>query len=129
MEFESSVVTEAESAGEDDETALFDLLADEYARTILVATSREAMSAKTLSERYEMSLPTVYRRVERLETFDFLVERTVIDPSGGHHHSVYEANLEHVGVMLTDDDLDVQIRLREDAADRLTRMWKTMRGE
>ena len=123
-------MTEAASAdeGEDAEATLFDLLADEYARTILVATSREAMSAKTLSERYEMSLPTVYRRVERLEEFDFLVEQTEIDPSGGHHHSVYEANLEHIDVDLVDGDLDVQIRLREDAADRLTRMWKEMRG-
>jgi predicted transcriptional regulator len=123
-------VTEAAPAGEerDAEGVLFDLLADEYARTILVATSREAMSAKTLSERYEMSLPTVYRRVERLTEFDFLVERTEIDPSGGHHHSVYEANLEHIGIDLLDGDLDVQVRLREDAADRLARMWKEMRG-
>ncbi len=123
-------MTEAAPAGEerDAEGVLFDLLADEYARTILVATSREAMSAKTLSERYEMSLPTVYRRVERLTEFDFLVERTEIDPSGGHHHSVYEANLEHIGIDLLDGDLDVQVRLREDAADRLARMWKEMRG-
>ena len=123
-------MTEVASADEDEdaEVVLFDLLADEDARTILVATSREAMSAKTLSERYEMSLPTVYRRVERLEAFDFLVERTEIDPSGGHHHSVYEANLEHIDVDLADGDLDVRVRLREDAADRLTRMWKEMRG-
>jgi predicted transcriptional regulator len=123
-------VTEASSASEadSDEAVLFDLLADEYARTILVATSREAMSAKTLSERYEMSLPTVYRRVERLEAFDFLVERTEIDTSGGHHHSVYEANLDHIGIDLEDGDFDIEVRLREDAADRFTRLWQEMRG-
>lgn len=123
-------MTEAGSTGEgDDKTPLFDLLADEYARTILVATSREAMSASTLSERYDMSPPTVYRRVERLEEFDFLIERTEIDSSGGHHRSVYEANLEHIDIDLEDGDLDIKVRLREDAADRFTRMWREMRGE
>ena len=114
--------------GTDAEAALFDLLADEYARTILVATSREAMSATTLSERHEMSLPTVYRRVERLQTFDFLVEQTEIDPTGGHHRSVYEANLERIAIELEEGAFDVRVRLREDAADRFTRMWREMRG-
>lgn len=123
-------MTEAGSTGEgDDKTLLFDLLADEYARTILVATSREAMSASTLSERYDMSPPTVYRRVERLEEFDFLIEQTEIDSSGGHHRSVYEANLEHIDIDLEDGDLDIKIRLREDAADRFIQMWREMRGE
>jgi predicted transcriptional regulator len=122
-------VTEARSAGEGDgDAVLFDLLADEYARTILVATSREAMSARTLSERHEMSLPTVYRRVERLLEFDLLVERTKVDTSGGHHRSVYEANLEHVDIDLTDGALEVKVQLREDAAARLTQMWREIRG-
>ena len=121
-------MTEAGAAGEDDESVLFDLLADEYARTILIATSREPMSARTLSERYEMSLPTVYRRVERLQEFDFLIEGTEIDTSGGHHRSVYEANLEHIDIDLEDGDLGIRIRLQEDATDRFTRMWREMRG-
>jgi predicted transcriptional regulator len=121
-------VTEAGAAGEDDESVLFDLLADEYARTILIATSREPMSARTLSERYEMSLPTVYRRVERLQEFDFLIEGTEIDTSGGHHRSVYEANLDHIDIDLEDGDLGIRIRLQEDATDRFTRMWREMRG-
>ena len=86
------------------------------------------MSAKTLSDRYDMSLPTVYRRVERLQEFDFLTEGTEIDTSGGHHRSVYEANLDHIDIDLEDGDLALQIRLREDATDRFTRMWREMRG-
>ncbi|WP_396610656.1 HTH domain-containing protein [Haloferax sp. S1W] len=123
-------MTEAASAGEDedDESALFDLLADEYARTILVATSRRAMSAKTLSEQYGMSLATVYRRVERLQAFGFLIEQTEIDALGGHHHSVYEANLDHIDIDLLDGELAIRVRLREDAADRLARLWREIRG-
>lgn len=117
------------TGGDDAEAALFDLLADDYARTILVATSREPMSASTLSDRYGMSLPTVYRRVERLQEFDFVVEETEIDPAGGHHRSVYEANLDHLDVDLGDEGFDVQVRLREDAADKFTRLWHEMRGD
>lgn len=118
-----------EPGGRDAEAALFDLLADDYARTILVATSREPMSASTISDRYEMSPPTVYRRVERLQEFDLLTERTEIDTSGGHHRSVYEANLEHVDVDLVDGDLSVSVRLREDAVDRFTRLWHEIRSD
>lgn len=123
-------MTEAGSGTEDGaESELFDLLADEYARTILVAASREPMSARTLSERYDMSLPTVYRRVERLEAFDALIERTELDPSGGHHRSIYETNLEHIDIDFDDGELRVELRLREDAVDRLARMWRELRGE
>lgn len=120
---------DGEPGGRDAEAALFDLLADDYARTILVATSREPMSASTLSDRYDMSLPTIYRRVERLQEFDLLTERTEIDTSGGHHRSVYEANLEHLDVDLDDGDLAISVQLREDAVDRFTRLWHEIRSE
>lgn len=115
--------------GDSAESALFDLLADDYARTILVATSREPMSASTLSEEFDMSLPTVYRRLERLQEFDLLNERTEIDTSGGHHKSVYESNLEHVDVDLVDGELSVALELREDAVDRFTKLWHGIRSE
>lgn len=109
------------------EEELFELLADDYARAILIATSREPMTAKALSESQEMSLPTVYRRVERLQTFDLIEERIQIDPDG-HHRSVYHPTLDHIDVDLDGGELDVRVRLREDAADRFTRMWTAMRG-
>lgn len=87
------------------------------------------MSASTLRDSYDMSLPTIYRRVERLQEFDLLTERTEIDTTGGHHRSVYEANLEHIDVDLDDGALDVAVRLREDAVDRFTNLWHGIRSE
>lgn len=106
---------------------VLDLLADEYTRAILLATKREPMAAKDLSEHCSMSRPTVYRRVERLVELDLLVERTAIDPESGNHHSVYEANLERALIQLGSEGFEVEIGRLEDVADRFTRLWEGVR--
>lgn len=107
---------------------LFAILDDEYARAILTATNLEPMSANALSEACDMSLPTVSRRVNTLMNHDLLTERTHIDPDG-HHYSEYEARLDRVNITLIEDRFDVRVTLREDAADRFTRIWREMRNE
>lgn len=104
---------------------LFSLLDDEYARTILIETSKRPMSAKTLSEECDASLPTVYRRVERLIDADLLTEHTQI-AEDGHHYGVYEARLQRLTVDLDDGDLQISVEERqpEDIADRFTEMWE-----
>lgn len=104
---------------------LFSLLEDEYARTILMATSKRAMSAKALSEECDASLPTVYRRIERLLDCGFLTEQTRI-AEDGHHYGVYEARLQRLTVDLDDGDLRLTVEERptEDVADRFTEMWE-----
>jgi len=113
---------------ERDRPAIFGILDDDYALAILEATRREALSGKELSERCEMSRATVSRRVNTLLDHDLLVERTRIDPDG-HHYSEYEARLDRVDVRLLETGFDVRIQLREDAADRFTRIWDSMRNE
>jgi Fe2+ or Zn2+ uptake regulation protein len=116
----SEHVNEDCSSGE-----LFSLLDDEYARAILIATSKRPMSANTLSEECDASLPTVYRRVERLVDCDLLAERTEI-VEDGHHYSVYEARLQRLTIDLSDGDLHVSVEEQqpEDIADRFTTMWE-----
>jgi DNA-binding transcriptional ArsR family regulator len=111
---------------------VLDLLSDEYARAILAATSVEPMSAKTLSERCDASLPTIYRRIERLEEYDLVEEQTKVDP-GGSHHSLYSATLSSFEMDLDDGEYAYRIErsepafpAEEDAADRLTRMWESL---
>lgn len=102
------------------------LLDDEYAREILTATSSESMTAKELSERCDVSLPTVYRRVERLEAADLVREQTRPRPDG-HHDTLYAANLDRFSVELRDGELAFELERRgEDVADRLTRMWEEL---
>ena len=102
------------------------LLEDETARTILTESYGEPMSANTLSERCGASKPTVYRRLEELRACELLVERTKLDPDGGHHHTVYSTNLDRIVVELDEDGLTFQVDRREPMADRFTRLIEGM---
>lgn len=83
------------------------------------------MSAKSLSDECDASLPTVYRRTERLVACDLLAERTRLTDDG-HHYQVYEARLDSLTVELHDEGfrLSVDERHPEDMADRFTDMWE-----
>lgn len=109
------------------ETSEFDrvvaLLDDEFAREILARTSTEPMTVTELSDRMEADDSTLYRRVERLEDAELLVEQSRIR-SDGHHDTVYAPALEHVQISLADGEFSIRIdRQTEDAADRLQRLW------
>lgn len=106
---------------------VLELLGDEYVRAILTATSDEPMSAKAISETCDMSLPTVYRRVDDLLEFDLVVEQTRIDRDG-HHYTVYEPSVGRVTVDVG-GELSATVEYREDAVDRFTRVWEDIRGD
>jgi len=124
-----------------DPVELFHLLDDRYARMILRETTREPMSAKVLSDVCDASLSTIYRRVDALQEQDLIAERTEPDPDG-HHYTVYEASVSHVGIELDDGDLNVVVSNDEnenhaededknedgDAVDQFTRTWTGIRG-
>lgn len=105
-------------------TTVVALLDDEHVRTILTATDGEALSAKELSERCDVSVTTVYRRLERLQEAGLVAERTR-PRSDGHHDAVYVATLDELAVRLRDGRLECEIDRRgDDVADSLTRMWE-----
>lgn len=114
--------------GEPEPSTVFAVLDDEYAREILVATKRERLSAKELSERHDMSRPTVSRRVNALVEQGFLREHTRVDP-GGHHAREYEAVLERVEVVLREEGFAVDVDAESDPADRLTSIVEGMRRD
>jgi len=112
---------------ESDLSTVLAVLDDEYARDILTHTSVESMSASTLSDRCDASLPTIYRRLERLEECQLVTEETELAPDG-NHYSVYSANLEHLELSLEDGSFELELSYRdEDVADKFTRMWEGMR--
>lgn len=106
---------------------VFALLDDEYARTILTATSTQPMSAKTLSEECDASLPTIYRRAERLVDCDLIEEGTKL-ADDGHHYTVFKARLDRLTVDLEDGELTVTVEDKppEDMSDRFTDMWEEL---
>lgn len=101
-------------------SAIADLLDDPYARDILAAASIKPVSAKMLSEHCEASLPTVYRRIERLQEHDLLTAQQQLDPDG-NHYKTYEARLERVAIDLTNGTYSVEItRTKQGASDRFS---------
>ena len=113
-------------SNDDRSEELLELLGQERVRQILAATSRESLSARDLSEECDVALSTIYRRVEDMIASDLLVERTRIETDGSHH-SVYEANIDHLDVDVEDGSLDVNVHIREDAAQRFSRIWSDIR--
>ena len=105
---------------------VFELLGDRYVRTILRAASEDDMSAKELSEACDSAKSTVYRRIDDLVALGLLAEKTELEADGSHH-SVYEANIDHLDVDIYDGTIDVSVHVREDAAQRFSRIWSDIR--
>ena len=115
----------------DDERSIEDVLdtiGDQHARTVLAAISREPRSAKELSEVCDLSLPTIYRRLELLEAHDLVVERTAV-AEDGNHYNVYECNFDSTVIRLEDDEYDVRIYRKENLPDRFTQLWDDLGAE
>lgn len=111
---------------ESDPAELFALLDDEYAREILTETSERAMSAKSLSEAISASLPTVYRRIERLQDCGLIEERRAFKEEG-RHYGIYEARLDRIDIELNEGELAVSVETEPtDPADHFTAMWEDM---
>jgi len=102
------------------------LLEDQTVREILIKTSQEPMSARTLKDQCEASGPTIYRRLERLRECDFVVEQTLPDPKEGHHRQVYAPNVDRITINIDTGTLRLQIDRQERMADRFTRLVEEM---
>ncbi|MBX0287713.1 helix-turn-helix domain-containing protein [Haloarcula salinisoli] len=109
-----------------DPADVFALLDDEYARSLLAATSHEPMTAPALSDQCEMSLSTVYRRLEQLEGCGLVDAEVVPDPDGDHRKR-YEAQLDELLVSLDDGQFEVSLRTDSSTAeyaDAFTDLWE-----
>lgn len=101
---------------------VLDTIGDELAREVLAAVSEESRPAKELADVCDLSLPTVYRRVETLQKYDLVREETRV-ASDGNHYKVYEANFDSTVISLDDDEFDVRIYRRGNLPDRFSELW------
>lgn len=109
----------------DDEKSIeeiLDTIGDQHARRVLAAISREPQSAKELAEECDMSLPTVYRRIEMLTEYELVKDRTLV-ADDGNHYKVYESNFESTVISLEDDEYKVRIYREENLPDRFSQLW------
>jgi predicted transcriptional regulator len=101
---------------------VLDTIGNREARDVLAAISRQPASAKELAEELDVSLPTVYRRIEALEEHDLVTHRTAV-ADDGNHYKLYECNFDSTVVRLRDDEYDIRIYRRENLPDRFGRLW------
>ena len=107
---------------------ILDTIGDEHARKVLAAISREPQSAKELSEECDLSLPTVYRRIEMLNEYDLVKDQTLV-ADDGNHYKVYESNFESTVISLEDDEYKIRIYREENLPDRFSQLWDDLNPE
>jgi DNA-binding transcriptional ArsR family regulator len=95
---------------EQDISALIGALNDSSARTIIEALDDEALSAQELSNKYDLSLSTTYRRVNELSQLGILTEKTTIDRHG-KHISKYQRRVDELVIRATGDGITVHVFL------------------
>jgi predicted transcriptional regulator len=107
---------------------ILDTIGDQHARRVLAAISREPQSAKDLAEECDLSLPTVYRRIEMLEEYDLVTDETLV-ADDGNHYKVYESNFESTVITLEDDEYKVRIYREENLPDKFSQLWDDLGAE
>ena len=107
---------------------ILDTIGDTHARRLLAAISVEPRSAKELAEECDLSLPTVYRRIEMLDEYDLVKDRTLV-ADDGNHFKVYESNFESTVITLEDDRYQVRIYREDNLPDRFSQLWDELGNE
>jgi predicted transcriptional regulator len=105
---------------------VFGLLDDEYARSLLSATSHRPMTVPELTEQCEMSATTVYRRLNQLERYGLVESEQVPDPDGNHKQR-FEAQLDRLVVRLEDGEFNLSVETAsttQQFADAFTDLWE-----
>lgn len=85
-----------------DPDELLSLLGDEYTRQILSTLGEEALCAREIAERADISCPTVYRRLNRLVAAGVVETGMTID-RGGHHRKRFRIALDDLEIRLDGD--------------------------
>lgn len=114
---------------DDDQTIeeILDTIGDTEARRVLAAVSRDTLSAKELGEELDLSLPTVYRRLEILQEHDLVTSRTLV-AENGNHYKVFECNFNSTVISLDDDEYNVRIYREDNLPDRFSDLWDDLSG-
>ena len=115
-----------DSGGETTPGTIFQLLADDYARQILLAADQQPRTAKDLSSICDASLATIYRRVSTLRDNGLVDEHSTVADDGSHRR-VFETTLEELHLELSDGDLDLSVGTRDELADNFTSLWTDIR--
>lgn len=95
----------------DEETidSVLEALEDADCRTVLAATSDDALSVAEISDAFDIAQSTAYRKVEALVETGLLEEKLRIR-SSGNHVSTYTCNVEDV-TLSVDDETGIELNV------------------
>jgi len=109
--------------------ALVQGLADEYSRKILLSAIPAAKSVEDMSREDDIPLSTCYRRVHDLLDAQLLVVEKIIVTADGKKYELLRSAYRTVTVNFAGGVMRVDAVVNEDVADKLRRMWISMRTE
>lgn len=115
-------ITNAETA-----QALVQALGDEYARKIILSAIPAAKSVEDLSRENNIPLSTCYRRVHELLDARVLLTEKIIVTNEGKRYELVRSAYRTVQADLENGVMKVNAVINEDVADKLRRLWLTMR--
>jgi hypothetical protein len=115
---------------QDRKDALLQSMADEFARKILLSTMSHAKTIQEIAEGDRIPISTCYRRVHELVSLRLLrVDQTIITESG-KKFELYRSLIKDAVVNFSSTELSVEVTLiPREPEERLSGMWKSMRGE
>ncbi|MFB6165456.1 MAG: ArsR/SmtB family transcription factor [Haloarculaceae archaeon] len=104
---------------------IFDVLASETAREILVAAHQGPVSASDLVERCGRSKATVYRRLSQLEEYGLLTTELAVDGQG-NHFSTYETDMDEICFAISGETFEATVARRPGFVDRFDALWRSL---
>jgi DNA-binding Lrp family transcriptional regulator len=108
-------------------SALVQALGDEYSRKIMLSTIPSPKSVEDLSKENEIPLSTCYRRVHELVDAQVLLIDRIIVTDDGKRFELVRSAYRAVQVDLKDGIMKVNAMINEDMAEKLRRLWISMR--
>jgi DNA-binding transcriptional ArsR family regulator len=108
--------------------SIFDVLASDTARTILARAEDEPIAAYEAKDYCNVSLPTIYRRIEALQRLDLLTEKRRIDDQG-NHYSVYQSTIRRISFEPRQSDLAADVEHDRDIVDRFDDLWRDLEAD
>jgi len=103
------------------------VLADNYSRRIIMSTMGEPKSAMEISRLCDIPLTTAYRRIRDLIGVGLLEVTQSGRTPDGHWYELYRSMIRKVDVRFREGALEVDVDLREDKVDKLTRVWSELK--
>lgn len=102
-------------------------LSDEYSRKIVLSIISESLPIEEISKQQHIPISTCYRRVHELQSYGLVrVDRTIIQEDG-KKFVCYRAAFRNAKINLESGELKVDVELNQDASDKLSEMWSSVR--